>query len=433
MKISMIGCGYVGLVTGTCLANLGNEVICVDVDKARIEGLNKGVLPIFEPGLRDLVELNLREGRLRFTLDIKEAVQFSDIIFIAVGTPSAENGVADLSSVFSVAKDIAIHMNSYKVVVVKSTVPPGTCSRIKDMIASSQRRKMSFDVVSNPEFLREGEAVNDFMLPDRIVIGVDNDAAKKIMLDIYKPIERTGRPILVADMQSSELIKYASNAMLAARISFMNEISHLCRAVGADVKMVAKGIGLDNRIGPRFLQAGAGYGGSCFPKDVRALIHMMGESNCKARMMGSVDAVNEDQKLFVAEKVKALVGNDLKGRKIALWGLAFKPKTDDMRDAPSIVLVRELQKLGAVVSAFDPVARNNAKKILNDVEYSSNSYDAARDSDCLVIITEWDEFRELDKARLKSLMKLPNIVDARNIYEPSDMRAFGFNYEGIGR
>ncbi|MBI3034110.1 UDP-glucose/GDP-mannose dehydrogenase family protein [Candidatus Woesearchaeota archaeon] len=433
MKISMIGCGYVGLVTGTCLANLGNDVICVDVDKARIEGLNKGVLPIFEPGLRDLVELNLREGRLRFTLDIKEAVQFSDIIFIAVGTPSAENGVADLSSVFSVAKDIAIHMNSYKVVVVKSTVPPGTCSRIKDMIASSQRRKMSFDVVSNPEFLREGEAVNDFMLPDRIVIGVDNDAAKKIMLDIYKPIERTGRPILVADMQSSELIKYASNAMLAARISFMNEISHLCRAVGADVKMVAKGIGLDNRIGPRFLQAGAGYGGSCFPKDVRALIHMMGESNCKARMMGSVDAVNEDQKLFVAEKVKALVGNDLKGRKIALWGLAFKPKTDDMRDAPSIVLVRELQKLGAVVSAFDPVARNNAKKFLNDVEYSSNSYDAARDSDCLVIITEWDEFRELDKARLKSLMKLPNIVDARNIYEPSDMRAFGFNYEGIGR
>ncbi len=433
MKISVIGCGYVGLVTGTCLANLGNDVVCVDIDTEKVSNLSKGIIPFFEPGLRDLVDLNSSQGRLRFTSDIRDAVKASDVIFIAVGTPSGNNGVADLSYVFSAAKDIGAGMNSYKVVVVKSTVPPGTSLRIKEIIAASHKSRLAFDVVSNPEFLREGDAIHDFMGPDRVVIGVDSEAAKKIMLDIYKAIERTGRPLLVTDITSSELIKYASNAMLAARISFMNELSRFCEVVGADIKVVAKGIGLDGRIGTRFLQAGAGYGGSCFPKDVRALVHILNEKGCKADILKAIDSVNEAQKLHVVEKVKAVFNSSLKNVRIAVWGLAFKPKTDDMRDAPSIVLISELQRLGANVVAFDPVAMSNAKKLLKDVEYASNPYDAVNGADCLVIITEWDGFRELDKAKVKSLLRKPNVVDARNIYEPSEMKAFGFNYVGIGR
>ncbi len=432
MRISVIGCGYVGLVTGTCLANLGNDVTCMDIDAEKVEKLKKGVVPFFEPGLRDILELNLVGGRLKFTSSIKDAVLGSDVIFIAVGTPSGENGIADLSSVFAVAKDIASCMNSYKVIVVKSTVPPGTCSSIKELIASSQKSRMAFDIVSNPEFLREGEAVNDFMVPDRIVVGIDSDASKKIMLDIYKPIERIGRPILITDMASSELIKYASNAMLAARVSFMNEISHLCEAVGADVKLVSKGIGLDHRIGSKFLQAGAGFGGSCFPKDIKALVSIMKKNGCSSTLLESIGVVNEAQKLFVVKKVRDMVG-DIAGKRIAVWGLSFKPKTDDMRDAPSIVLITELQKHKAGVIAFDPVAVANSKRLFKGVEYASNPYEAVKDADCLVVITEWDEFRELDKARIKSLMKEPNVVDARNIYEPSEMRAYGFNYVGIGR
>ncbi len=432
MKIAVVGCGYVGLVTGACFANLGNEVVCVDIDTERVEGLNKGVIPFFEPGLRDLVELNAGEGRLRFTSGVKEAVQGADVIFIAVGTPSGQNGVADLSYVLAAARDIGAYMDSYKVVVIKSTVPVNTATKVRDVIISGQKGRMAFDVVANPEFLREGEAIRDFMVPDRIVIGVDSDAAKKIMLDIYKPIERTGRPILVTDVKSAELIKYASNAMLAVRVSFMNEFSRLCEAVGADIKVISKGVGLDSRIGARFLQAGAGYGGSCLPKDVRALIHMFRGNGLDASILSSVDAVNESQKLLVAEKAKRVLG-DVKGRKIAVWGLAFKPKTDDMREAPSVVLINRLQEAGARVVAFDPVAKNNAKRVLKDVEYAANPYDAVKDADCLVVMTEWDEFRELDRGRIKSLMKTANVIDARNVYEPAEMLAFGFNYIGVGR
>ncbi len=433
MKIAVIGCGYVGLVTGACLSNLGNDVVSVDINPEKVEKLKKGIIPIFEPGLKELVELNSMQGRLKFTTGIEDPVRESDVIFIAVGTPSdPASGKADLSYVFGAARDIGVSMNSYKVIVVKSTVPPGTCLKVRDIILSSLKSKVAFDVVSNPEFLREGEAIHDFMIPDRIVVGVDSEAARKIMLNIYKPIERTGRPILFTDITSSELIKYASNAMLANRISFMNELSRLCEVVGADIKLVSHGVGLDSRIGSRFLQAGAGYGGSCFPKDVRALIGFMKEAGLKTEMLEAVDRVNESQKLYVVEKVMKILGS-MKGKRICVWGLSFKPKTDDMRDAPSIVLINELQNMGAVISAFDPVAAINSRKILKDVEYASNPYDAVKDADCLVVITEWDDFRELDKARVKSLMKSHNVVDARNIYEPGEMKAFGFNYVSIGR
>ncbi|MBI3051418.1 UDP-glucose/GDP-mannose dehydrogenase family protein [Candidatus Woesearchaeota archaeon] len=432
MRISVIGCGYVGLVTGACLANLGNEVTCMDIDRERIEKLNQGILPFYEPGLRDLVELNSREGRLRFTVDVKRAVHDSDIIFIAVNTPSAADGSGDMSYVLAAAREIGAAMDSYKVVVVKSTVPVGSSSKIREAIAASQRSKLAFDVVSNPEFLREGEAVHDFMLPDRVIIGAESEAAKKIMIDIYKPIERTGRPIMVTDINTAELVKYVSNAMLATRISFMNEVSRLCEAVGADVKVVAKGIGLDSRIGPRFLQAGAGYGGSCFPKDVKALVHMLKSRSLPAGILDGVDRMNELQKAYVARKVLGVLG-DPKGKKVAVWGLSFKPKTDDMRDAPSIVIISELQRHGVQVAVFDPVAMNNARKLLKNVEYASNPYEAAKAADCIVVVTEWDEFRELDRVRLKSLMNSPSIVDARNIYEPDEMRAHGFGYVGIGR
>lgn len=432
MKIAVAGCGYVGLVTGTCLANLGNDVICVDIDEEKIANLRKGVIPFFEPGLRDLVEMNINQKRLMFTTDSELAIKNSDVVFIAVGTPSDGNGKADLSAVISVAEHLARYMGSYKVVAVKSTVPVGTCHKLRDLIKQKMRKPVEFDLVSNPEFLREGEAVNDFTIPDRIVIGVDNGKAKDVMLAIYRPIERTGRPILITDVRSSELIKYASNAMLATRISFMNELSHLCEKVGADVKVIAKGIGLDSRIGSRFLQAGIGYGGSCFPKDVRALVQMMREYGCGVRLLESVDEVNELQKRSVLPKIQQLVP-ELKGKKVAVWGLSFKPKTDDMRDAPSVVIINELQKLGAEVHAFDPVAERNARQVLSSVHYADTPFGALEGAQCLVIVTEWDLFRELDKDRMKQLMAEPNIVDGRNIYEPEEMRRLGFNYLGIGR
>ncbi|MBI2140874.1 UDP-glucose/GDP-mannose dehydrogenase family protein [Candidatus Woesearchaeota archaeon] len=432
MKIAVVGCGYVGLVTGACLANLGNDVICVDINDEKISNLRKGIIPFFEPGIRDLVEMNLAQKRLMFTTDSELAIKNSDVIFIAVGTPSDKDGKADLSAVFGAAEHIARYMDSYKVVIVKSTVPVGTGHNLREFIRQKQKKPVEFDVASNPEFLREGEAVNDFMIPDRVVVGIDNGKAKEVVLSIYKPIERTGKPILVTDVKSSELIKYASNAMLAARISFMNELSHLCEAVGADVKVIAKGIGLDSRIGPRFLQAGIGYGGSCFPKDVRALIHMLKESGCSSRLLESVDAVNETQKLSIIPKIRKLVP-DMKGKKVTVWGLSFKPKTDDMRDAPSVVIINELQKLGAVVSAFDPVSERNARCILGNVHYADTPFGALEGSHCLVIVTEWDLFRELDKNRMKLLMAEPNIVDGRNIYEPGEMLSLGFNYVGVGR
>lgn len=432
MKIAVVGAGYVGLVTGACLANLGNDVICVDIDDERIAGLRKGVIPFFEPGLRDLVEMNLAQKRLMFTTDSELAIRNSDVIFIAVGTPSDGDGRADLSAVFAVADHIAKYLDSYKVIIVKSTVPVGTVHKIRDHIRQKMKKPVDFDVVSNPEFLREGEAVNDFMMPDRVVIGVDNGKAKDIMLALYRPVERTGKPVMVTDVKSSELIKYASNAMLATRISFMNELSHLCEKVGADVKVIAKGVGLDSRIGPRFLQAGVGYGGSCFPKDVRALIEVMKEHGCSARLLESVEGVNEAQKHSLLPKIQKLVP-DLKGKKVAVWGLSFKPKTDDMREAPSIIVIKELQKLGAEVHAFDPVSERNARHIFENVHYADTPFGALEGAHCLVVVTEWDLFRELDKERMLKLMAEPNVVDGRNIYEPGDMRSLGFNYIGVGR
>ncbi len=432
MKISCIGCGYVGLTVGACLANLGNEVICVDIDKTKIDNLKKGILPIYEPGLKEMVERNVRENRLFFTIDIKEGIVKSEVVYIAVGTPPDENHKADLKYVENVAENIGKYIDSYKVVVDKSTVPVGTAEKVKNIIIENQEKKVEFDVVSNPEFLREGKALKDFLNPDRIVIGVESDKAKNIMASIYKSLERTNKPILVTDIKSAELIKYASNAFLATKISFINELSHLAEKVGADIKLVAKGIGLDNRIGPRFLQAGVGYGGSCFPKDVKALIETMKENGCSTSILDAVESVNETQRLSLVPKVKKLVG-DLSNKRIAIWGLSFKPDTDDMREAPSVILIRELQKEGAKIKAFDPVAINEAKKILKDVSYGEDPYDTVKDCDALVIVTEWDQFRELDKGKIKRLLKEPNVVDGRNIYEPNEMKSLGFNYVGVGR
>jgi len=432
MKITIIGTGYVGSVTGACLADLGNEVICLDIDKEKIERFRKGELPIYEPGLSDLVKRNVREGRLSFTTDKKKAIQGSDVIFIAVGTPSAPDGSVDMAFIESAAKDIGTFMNSYKVIVDKSTVPVGTADKIREIIKGSQKEKHEFDLVSNPEFLREGNAIHDFMNPDRIVIGVDNGKAKSIMLSIYGGIERTGKPILVTDVKSSELIKYASNAMLATRISFMNEIARLCEKTGADIKMIAKGIGLDSRIGPRFLHAGVGYGGSCFPKDVRGLVATGKEYGIDFKILRAVDQVNEEQKTWLIPKIRKELA-DLKGRKIAVWGLAFKPKTDDIREAPSIAIINELQKLGAKIVAFDPEAERSAKRVLKNVDYAKTPYEALEGCDALVVVTEWSEFRNLDKAKMKKLMKRPVIFDGRNIYSRTEMRSLGFRYFGIGR
>jgi len=425
MKIAMIGTGYVGLVTGTCLASLGNNVICVDNNKEKIDKLNNGEMPIFEPGLKEMVELNVKEDLLYFTSDIKKAIIESEVIFIAVGTPPDENGKADLQYVFSVAKDIGEHMNEYKVIVDKSTVPVGTADKIKEVINSEE-----VDVVSNPEFLREGQAIKDFMNPDRVVIGCETDKAKEIMAKIYRGIERTGKPVVYTDIKSAELIKYASNCMLATRISFMNMLAPLCEEVGANIKAVSRGMGLDNRIGPRFLHAGLGYGGSCFPKDVRALIETMKEKGLDNSILTAVDNINKNQKTTIIPKIKKLVG-DLKGKTIAIWGLSYKPKTDDMRDAPSIGIISELQKLGAKIKAFDPVANGKAKDVLTNVEYGKNPYDTVEGCEAVVIVTEWDVFRQLDLEKVKTLLNSPNIIDGRNIYDPAEMK--DFNYISIGR
>ena len=428
----MIGSGYVGLTTGTCLAELGNEVLCVDIDEKKIENLKNCILPIYEPGLKEFVEKNMREERLKFTTELKSAILFAEVIFIAVGTPQGRNEEADLTAVREVASLIGKYIKSYKVVVIKSTVPVGTANTIKEVIKKNLSGTCEFDVVSNPEFLREGEAIYDFMNPDRIVIGTDNGKARKIMEQIYSAVARTDKPILFTDIKSSELIKYASNAMLATRISFMNELALLCDKVGGDVKLISKGMGLDKRICPRFLQAGAGWGGSCFPKDVRALIKTMAEHGVESKILKAVVEVNENQKSIIVTKIKRLVPN-LKGKSIAVWGLSFKPKTDDMREAPSITIIQSLLKEGARVMAFDPIGEANARKFLPDIKYCKNPYDAITDCDCLVIVTEWNEFRELDKQRIKNLLREPNIVDARNIYEPEEMKKLGFNYIGVGR
>ncbi|MEA2036306.1 MAG: UDP-glucose/GDP-mannose dehydrogenase family protein [Nanoarchaeota archaeon] len=432
MKIAIIGTGYVGLTVGTCLAELGNDVICVDVDEQKIENLNKGAVPIYEPGIEDMLKRNFKEKRISFTTGIKDAIQKSEVIFIAVGTPPGKDHRADLSFVKQVAKDIGTYMNDYKVVVDKSTVPVGTAEIVTNTIKDAQKTEIDFDVVSNPEFLREGEAINDFMMPDRVVIGADSKKARNVMEDIYKGIARINKPIMYTDTKSAEIIKYASNAMLATRISFMNEVARLCEKSGGDVKEVAKGMGLDSRIGPRFLQAGVGYGGSCFPKDVQALAQTMNHHEVESKILQSVEDVNEEQKKSLLPKIKKLLP-DLNGKTIAIWGLAFKPKTDDMREAPAIAIIEQLQKSGAKIKAFDPEAEKTAKKVLKDIEYTSDPYDAIKDSDALVIATEWNEFRNLDKNKIKELMKEPNIIDGRNVYEPGEMKEAGFNYIGVGR
>jgi UDPglucose 6-dehydrogenase len=432
MKISCMGCGYVGLVAGTCLADMGNEVTCFDIDKAKINKLKRGIIPIYEPGLKDMFERNIKEKRLRFSNDIKATIKKSNVIFITVGTPPGKNHEADLFAVKSVAEQIGRNLDIYKVIVNKSTVPVGTAELVRKIIKKNQTGDCEFDVVSNPEFLREGEAVKDFTNPDRIVIGTDNEKAKKIMVSIYRGIARADKPVFITDIKSAEMIKYASNAMLATRISFMNEIAQLCEKVGADIKSVAKGIGLDNRIGPRFLQAGMGYGGSCFPKDVRALIELMKQNKVKGEVLSAVNRVNEDQRKFILLKIKKLLPS-LREKTIAVWGLAFKPKTDDIREAPSIAIIMELQRLGAKIRAFDPEAKSNAKKVLKGVTFCNDPYATVKGCDALVIATEWNEFRVLDIDKIKRLLKQPNIIDGRNIYEPEEMRSAGFNYIGIGR
>lgn len=432
MKISIIGTGYVGLTIGICLANLGNDVICVDIDKEKIANLKKGTISIYEPGLKEVLDRNINESRISFTTDVKEGIQKSDVIFIAVGTPPDKDHRADLSYVKTVAKDLGLYMDNYKVIVNKSTVPVGTADVVKKIIKDNQSKEVEFDVVSNPEFLREGKALKDFNNPDRIIVGADSGKAEEIMLSIYKQLERVGKPILITDIKTAELIKYASNTFLATKISFINELSHLSEKVGADIKLVAKGMGLDDRIGPRFLQAGVGYGGSCFPKDVKALMQIMKDNNCSTELLDAVELVNKKQRLSLIPKIKSLL-KDIKGKNIAVWGLSFKPNTDDMRDAPSITIINELQKMGANVRAFDPIAMKQAKKFLENVEYGENPYDAVKGCHLLVILTEWDEFRELDKQKIKTLLKEPNIVDGRNLYDPKEMKEFGFNYIGVGR
>ncbi len=431
MKITIVGTGYVGLVTGTCFANLGNDVICLDIDKAKVDMLRKGRLPIYEPGLKELFDQNIKEKRLTFSTNPRESIQKSDIIMLAVGTPPNEFHEADLTAVKAVAKDIGRHMNSYKVVVNKSTVPVGTASMVRKIIKDSQKKKVDFDVVSNPEFLREGSAVKDFQNPQRVVVGTESKKAEALMTSLYQGVARVDNPIMVTDIRSAELIKYASNAMLATRISFMNQLSHLCEKTGADIKEVGKGMGLDNRIGSRFLQAGVGYGGSCFPKDVLALIATLKENKCESGLFEAVHDVNEKQKTIVVDKLRKILR--LKGSTVAVWGVAFKPKTDDIREAPALKIISLLQEAGAKVHAFDPVAMDNAKKELKDVRFFRTPYDTIKDCDALIIVTEWDEFRNLDRQAIKSLLKKPIVVDGRNIYNPKEMKKLGFTYIGIGR
>ena len=431
MRIAVIGTGYVGLVVGVCLAENGNEVTCVDKDEAKIRNLQRGKVPIYEPGLEELLRRNRHEGRLTFTTALPKAVRASQIVFIAVGTPQGEDGSADLQHVLDVARDLARSMNGYKVIVNKSTVPVGTAARVRDVV----RRETThpFSVVSNPEFLKQGAAIDDFMKPDRVVIGAEDPRAADIMRELYKPFTRTGAPIMIMDCASAELSKYAANAMLATRISFMNEIANVCESVGADVDKVRKAVASDRRIGPSFLFPGVGYGGSCFPKDVKALLRFSADSGYPFRILTAVESVNEAQKLRLVEKLEAHFGS-LKGKTIALWGLAFKPKTDDMREAPAISIIQRLLAAGAKVQAYDPEAIPVAKKLFgNRVTYAAKSYEALSGADALTIVTEWNEFRELDFSKMKRLLRQPLIFDGRNIYDPQQMRTLGFTYFSIGR
>ena len=432
MKITVIGTGYVGLVAGACFADMGNEVICIDNNLKKIEQLQNGIIPIYEPGLEELVKSNTIEKRLIFSDDIDSAVKNSQVCFIAVGTPQGEDGSADLQYVFNVAKSIAQSMNGYKVIVDKSTVPVGTAEKVTEII--KQNTSYPFDVVSNPEFLKQGNAVDDFLHPDRVVIGSNSDRATQIMQDIYAPFFRTGNRVIVMDVKSAEMTKYASNSFLATKISFMNEIANLCEKVGADAEMVRVGMSTDSRIGNKFLFPGLGYGGSCFPKDVKALIKTGQENNCEMSIIASADRVNKSQRKSFVEKIVHRFGENLEGKTFAVWGLAFKPKTNDMREAPSITIINALLEIGAKIKAFDPKAVEEAKFYFNNkITYTNNAYEALEGADGMLLLTEWNEFRRPDFEKIKTMMKTPVIFDGRNQYDTKRLEEKGFEYHQIGR
>lgn len=432
MHISVIGTGYVGLVTGACFAEFGVDVTCADVDEEKINRLQKGVVPIYEPGLEHLVTKNVQAGRLRFTTNIQDAVEQALVIFLAVGTPPLPDGSPNLSFVESAACSIADYMNGYKVVVTKSTVPIGTGERIRQLITERKKAKVNFGVVSNPEFLREGAAINDFMRPDRVVIGSRDEEAIAIMKDLYRPLYLIEAPFVITSLEAAELTKYAANAFLATKISFINEIANLCELIGCDVHDVARAIGMDKRIGSKFLHPGPGFGGSCFPKDTRALASVARQFGSESLIVNAVIEVNDRQRQEMLNKISKLLG-DFEGKTVAVLGLAFKPETDDMREAPSIDIIHNLTERGARVVAYDPVAKAEAMKVLPDISYADDEYAAVTGADALVFVTEWNQFRALDMTRIRDLMKSPKIADLRNIYEPEDMRELGFQYVGVGR
>jgi UDPglucose 6-dehydrogenase len=436
MKITVVGTGYVGLVSGACLADVGMDVTCVDIDQQKIANLKKGILPIYEPGLEHIVARNVAAGRLNFTSTLSDAIVGSETVFIAVGTPPGEDGSADLQYVLKVAQSIGEHMQDYLVVVTKSTVPVGTASKVKSTLQSALTKRgltTDFDVASNPEFLKEGAAIDDFMRPDRIVCGVDNERAEGVLSRLYKPFTLNGHPVLFMDIPSAEMTKYAANAMLATKISFMNDIALLCEVMGADVNQVRRGIGSDPRIGHKFIYPGIGYGGSCFPKDVKALVRAGEENGHALRILQAVEDVNDDQKQVMVKKVMAQFGQDLTGKHFAMWGLSFKPETDDMREAPSVVIANALLEAGATVAAYDPVAMEEAKHQLDDrITYANEAYVALEGADALLLVTEWREFRMPNWDRVKEAMQTPVVIDGRNIFDAKALRDQGFVYQGIG-
>lgn len=437
MNIAIVGTGYVGLVTGACFSEMGINVVCIDIDKKKIGMLNEGVMPIYEPGIQELVAKNVKEGRLTFSTSLKENIDKVSIVFSAVGTPPDDDGSADLKYVLDVARTVGQNMKDYVLLVTKSTVPVGTAPKVREVIQQELDKRgvnIEFDVASNPEFLKEGAAIKDFMSPDRVVVGVESERAALLMERLYKPFVLNGFPIIFMDIASAEMSKYAANAMLATRISFMNEIARLCEATGANVEMVRKGIGSDKRIGTSFLYAGAGYGGSCFPKDVKALVHIGEEHGVPMKIVEAVESVNEEQKEIVFKKLMSAFNGKLSGKTIALWGLSFKPDTDDMREAPSLVVIDKLVKAGATVRAFDPVSINEAKRRIGDkVTYCSSIYEAAKDADAIALVTEWKQFRMPSWTKIKQLMKDNVIIDGRNIYDHAEMQSEGFRHYSIGK
>jgi len=436
MKVAIVGSGYVGLVTGTCFAEVGIDVVCVDIDKKKIENLKNGIIPIYEPGLEEMVHRNTKKGKLQFTTSIAEALEDCEVLFSAVGTPPGEDGSADLQYVLSVARDCGKHMKDYVLVVTKSTVPVGTALKVKNAIQEELTKRgenIPFDVASNPEFLKEGAAISDFLKPDRIVVGLDSTRAEDLMKSLYKPFTLNGHPVIFMDIVSAEMTKYAANSMLATKISFMNDIANLCEIVGADINMVRKGIRSDSRIGNKFIYPGIGYGGSCFPKDVKALIHTADDFGYELKVLKAVEAVNHDQKSVLFNKVMKFFNGDIKGKTIAIWGLSFKPQTDDMREAPALVIIQKLLDAGAKVKAYDPVAMKEAKHTLGDtIVYADDQYDALIDADCLLLVTEWSEFKFPNFKIMRKLLTQPVVFDGRNIYEASEMKRNDFTYFCIG-